>query len=470
MELEQKILGSNNSQKDLNKSWERICKKFQFSHGQGLYNSWVKPLSLRNYSNGFATISAPTRFIKDWVTNNFSNSLEELLRDELGDFKSFSIEIKSSTDFTKTEHHIDAAKNSTNNENVETIRGSYSFESKTDEKFSFKNLINNETNKFALNAAKSIADTKSKNYGLFKGLYIHGSQGNGKTHLLQAIANEINSNAKDSRTAIYLSAEKFMYGFIKSLQEKNIINFKEYIRSADVLLIDDIQFICGKQNIQEEFLHSFNAIAESGNSVILSADRPPEKLRDIDDRLKARICAGITADIKQPNFELRLQFLKSRVKKLDVEIDEQILLFIAKQITSSIREVEGTLNRIIAKASLTETEISMESATSWIGNMINANSTEISISKIKKAVCDNFGLRINEIESKTKSRDIARPRQIAMYLSKKLTTKSLPEIGRNFGGKDHATVIHSVKSVEKLMMKDIEFGNIVQELKASLQS
>lgn len=454
-------------QKTINKSWDRICKKFQFSHGQGIFTSWIKPLSIRSFDKGFVTIAAPTRFIKDWVTNNFSGTLEEYLKEEFEEFKGFAIEIKSSQ-FTKTEDHISAVKNDAE-DNKETVRPSYGFESVTDEKFCFKNFIHNETNQFAFNACKAISDINDKNYGLFKSLYVYGSHGNGKTHLLQSIANSINDNDQDNRTAIYLSAEKFMYGFMKSLQERNIISFKEYIRSADVLLMDDIQFICGKQNIQEEFLHSFNAIVESGNSVILSSDRLPEKLKDIDDRLKARICSGITADIKKPDFSLRLAFLKDTAKKLKVEIDDQILSYIAKEITSSIREVEGALNRILAKSSLSGSDITMENVIAWIGDMIVANTSEITIDKIKKTVCENFGLGMKEIDAKTKSREIARPRQIAMYLSKKLTTKSLPEIGRNFGGKDHATVVHSIKAVEKLIVKNSEINSIISELKSSLQ-
>lgn len=466
-------LTENNPQtsENIQKNWDRISKKFQFSQGLGAYTSWIKPLNIVSIDNGIVTISAPSKFIKDWVTNNFNSILEEYLSEEIPSFKGFNIKIDASTNFLRTEDHIEAGKNDLNapaNHNKESTQG-YSFEAKTDEKFSFNNFISNDTNKFALNAARSISNIENQNYGLFRSLYIQGSQGNGKTHLLQSIANEINNNPKDKRKAIYLSAEKFMYGFIKSLQEKNIINFKEYIRSADVLLIDDIQFICGKKNIQEEFLHSFNAITESGSVVILSADRQPEKLKDIDERLKARICAGITADIKKPDLNLRLAFLKEKIKTMKLDISDDISSFLANNITSSIREVEGALNRIIAKSTLSEMEITLENSITWINDMISVNSHEISINNIKKIVCENFNLRINEIESKTKSRQIVRPRQIAIYLAKKLTTKSLPEIGRNFGGRDHATVIHSIKSIEKSIIDDAELKDLVDDLQSTIQ-
>ncbi len=465
-QINQKVLQKN----DLQNHWERVCKKFQFSHGQGLYTSWVKPLEIESLDNGFVTLNSPTGFIKSWVSNNFSGVLEGYFKEEFPSFKGFAIELKSSNNFTKTEDHISGNANLIEGSSSTIKNSDYGFESKTDERITFKNFVSNDTNKFAMNASKSISDKESKNFGLFKSLYIYGNQGNGKTHLLQSIANQINSNKKDSRKAIYLSAEKFMYGFMKSLRERNIIDFKEYIRSADVLLIDDIQFICGKQNIQEEFLHSFNAITEAGNSIILSSDRPAEKLKDIDDRLKSRLCAGITADIKTPDYELRLKFLQERCSNLKINVSEEILEFIARQVVTSIREVEGILNKIIAQSSLSGIEISMENVVTWTGNILNLSvNNEVTIDQIKRAVCNSFNLRMNEIESKSKSRDISRPRQIAIYLCKKLTKKSLPDIGRNFGGRDHATVIHSVKTVENLLANDSDLEKNIAEIKSSLK-
>jgi len=451
---------------DLIKIWLRVASKFKFSHGQGLYNSWVKPLELESVDNGFVTISSPTRFIKDWVNNNYSDTLNSILSEEIPSYKGFSLEVNGSNNFVKTEDHINGA--SVEGAEVEKTT-SYEFSSQTDEKFSFKSFASNDTNKFAVNASKSIADKEDKNYGLFKSLFIYGGYGTGKTHLLQSVANKINNNKRDSRKAIYLSAEKFMFGFIKALRENDIINFKQYIRSADVLLIDDIQFICGKNNIQEEFMHSFNAIVESGNSVILACDRSADKLVKIDERLKARLCAGITSEIQKPDYELRLAALNLKAKQCKIDIDANVLSFIAKEVTNSIREAEGALNKIIAMSSLSGEDINIESTISWVKGFAAAHNGEVSFDKVRKIVCEEFNIQDIELNSKTRARSVARPRQIAMYLCKKFTTKSFPEIGRSFGGRDHATVIHSVKSVEKLKSENSELSAIITDLESNIR-
>jgi len=445
---------------DISSSWEKICKKFESTHGKSLYNNWLKPVSVESYENGYLNIIAPTRFIKDWLLNNYSDNLNFLCREELSGFKLFSLE-------TAKENSSANITSSSEENNIE-VNSEYKFESNTDDKNNFKNYAFNETNKFALNAAKSISDKEDKNYGLFNSLYVHGGYGAGKTHLLQAIANKINSNKKDNRKAVYLSAEKFMFGFIKALRENDIISFKTFIRSSDVLLIDDIQFICGKQNIQEEFLHSFNAITEAGKTIIVACDRDPSKLNKIDDRLKARLCSGIVCEIDRADYELRLKALQAKVQANKLVICEDILKFLAKEISSSIRECEGALNKIIARSSLSGEVLNLENVISWVKSFALVNSAEVSFDKIRKAVCEEFNISENDLDSKSRARKVARPRQIAMYLCKKMTSKSFPEIGRSFGGRDHATVIHSLKSIEKCLVEDQEISTSIASIKASI--
>lgn len=449
-------------EQDLVKIWERIGAKFSFTNGIASYNSWVKPLEIAEINAGFVTLKSPTRFIRDWVNANYIEQLENLFRAELENFAAISIIISATKPVEVSESHIEAIEAS-KTENVVKNNNNY-IESLTDSKYQFTNFVTGDSNNMAYSASFMFA--KGESYGANL-LYVHGAVGVGKTHLLQATCNHIKENFKDKK-ALYLSAERFMFQFVKALREKDMLTFKESFRSTDILLIDDIQFIAGKQNIQEEFIHTFNALIENGKKIIISCDRHPSKFENLDERIKSRLSCGLIVDIQKPASNLRFDILKSKASALNVNIEDSALRFISDNITSSVRELEGALYKLMAHANLSQREITEKFITEILKDNLKANNKELSIEQIKRMVCEKYMVRIADLESDRRDRNIARPRQIAMYLAKNLTTKSLPEIGRNFGDKNHSTVIHAVKTIEKLKAENPEIESNIEELSQAL--
>ncbi len=455
----------NSGVEDLNKVWERFCAKFSFNYGVASFNSWIKPLELSEFNGGMITLKAPSRFIKDWVSSNFSKQIEKLISEELPSFLGFNIIVDSKRAFQASEQHLDALQETQTNNKV-TTQGSALFESITDSKFRLENFVKGDSNALAFNAAKALVEGTDLGSNT---LFIYGNVGSGKTHLLQSIANHIKDGSAGKR-ALYLSAERFMFQFVKAIREKDMVAFKEYLRGCDILLIDDIQFICGKINIQEEFIHTFNAIVENGKQIVLTANRAPSDLSDIDERIKSRLGGALVADIKKPDAELRLNILKMKAKLLNTEIDESVLKFLADNINTNIRELEGALIKVSALARLSERTITMEFAVDTLKDLLRGVRKELTIDEIKRVVCSQYEIKISDIESSRRDRNISRPRQVAMYLAKNLTTKSLPEIGRNFGSKNHTTVIHAVKNIEKLRGTEAEIDNKVESITRMLAS
>ena len=289
----------------------------------------------------------------------------------------------------------------------------------------------------------------------------------GKTHLMHAIAWEI-SFRQPHRKVMYLSAEKFMYRFIRALRYRDMMSFKEQFRSVDVLMIDDVQFISGKDSTQEEFFHTFNALVEDGRQVVLSADKSPTDLSGMEERLRSRLGWGMVADIHPADYELRLGILQARRDKSGVDVSDKVLDFLARKITSNIREIEGAFNRIVAHATLVGREITVETSRELLADLLRASSRRITVDEIQKQVASHFHIRVADMFSARRSRQIARPRQIAMYLAKNLTSLSYPEIGRRFGNRDHTTIMHAVRKVEELMVSDTELSDDVSLLKSVL--
>ncbi|MDP7666668.1 MAG: chromosomal replication initiator protein DnaA, partial [Rhodospirillales bacterium] len=303
----------------------------------------------------------------------------------------------------------------------------------------------------------------------FNPLFLYGGVGLGKTHLMHAIAWHI--GARDpSRSVVYLSAEKFMYRFIRALRERNMMDFKDQFRSVDVLMIDDVQFISGKDSTQEEFFHTFNDLVDQGRQIVISADKSPSDLEGMEERLISRLNCGLVADIHATTYELRLGILESKAEQMNVHIPRKIMEFLAHRITANVRELEGALNRVIAHSQLVGRDITMETTQEVLHDLLRANDRRVTIEEIQKRVSEHFNLRLSDMHSARRARSVARPRQVAMYLAKQLTTRSLPEIGRKFGGRDHTTVMHAVRKVDELRDLDAGFAEDVELLRRMLES
>ncbi len=303
----------------------------------------------------------------------------------------------------------------------------------------------------------------------FNPLFLYGGVGLGKTHLLHAIGWEIQKQTP-ARSVIYLSAEKFMYRFIRALREQNTVDFKDQFRSVDVLMIDDVQFISGKDSTQEEFFHTFNALVDQRRQIVLSADKSPSDLEGIQDRLKSRLNCGLVADIHAANYELRLGILQSKAEHLGVEVPGKVQEFLAHRITSNVRELEGALNRVVAHAQLVGRDITLETTQEVLQDLLRARERRVTIEEIQKQVAAHFHVRVSDMHSARRARSVARPRQVAMYLAKSLTSRSLPEIGRMFGGRDHTTVMHAVRKVEELTARDSALAEDVELLRSMLEN
>jgi chromosomal replication initiator protein len=331
-----------------------------------------------------------------------------------------------------------------------------------DPRLTFDNFIVGKPNELAYSAALRVAES---DVAVFNPLFLYGSVGLGKTHLMNAIAWNIKSRSPD-RNIAYLSAEKFMYEFVRAVRFKDTMAFKEQFRSVDVLMIDDIQFICGKESTQEEFFHTFNTLVDNKRQVVVSADKFPSDLEGMEERLKSRLGWGLVADIHPTTYELRLSILQSKVAAFSVKIPNKVLEFVAHKITSNIRELEGALNRIVAGAVFVGREITVESAKEVLADLLRTNDRKVTIDEIQKKVAIHYAIKLGDMSSARRVRQVAMPRQVAMYLSKRLTTQSLPEIGRNFGGRDHTTVLHAVRKIEEAMDLD---ANLAEDVRLLMQ-
>ncbi|MBF0394618.1 MAG: chromosomal replication initiator protein DnaA, partial [Alphaproteobacteria bacterium] len=334
-----------------------------------------------------------------------------------------------------------------------------------DRRYTFKNFVVGKPNEFAHAAAQRVADFDTVS---FNPLFLYGGVGLGKTHLMHAIAHHIRER-NPRRTVVYLSAEKFMYRFVRALRYQDTMSFKEQFRSVDVLMIDDVQFIGGKDSTQEEFFHTFNALMDQGRQIVISADKSPAELQGMEERLRSRLACGLVADIHATTYELRLGILDSKAEQMGQVVPHKVIEFLAHKITSNVRELEGALNRVVAHSQLVGRDITLESTQEVLHDLLRANDRRITIEEIQKKVAEHFNIRVAEMGSARRARQVARPRQVAMYLAKQLTSRSLPEIGRKFGGRDHTTVMHAVKKIEELRQSDSNFAEDVELLRRMLE-
>jgi chromosomal replication initiator protein len=392
-------------------------------------------------------------FLRDWVVNNYSDIIVRLCQRESKEIKSIEVFVSSARSAVaeKAGKIIDAiAEKQHKSEDALGIP--------LDPKFTFENFVVGKPNEFAYAAALRVAESDKVG---FNPLFLYGAVGLGKTHLMHAIAWNIRIRSP-RRNVAYLSAEKFMYHFVRSVRYKDTMAFKEQFRSVDVLMIDDIQFICGKDSTQEEFFHTFNSLVDNNRQVIVSADKSPSDLEGMEERLKSRLGWGLVADIHPTNYELRLGILQSKAANCSTKVSDKVLEFIAHKITSNIRELEGALNRVVANAVFVGRAITVESAGEVLSDLLRVNDRRVTVEEIQKKVAAHYSIKLSEMSSSHKTRQMARPRQIAMYLSKKLTSMSLPEIGKSFGGRNHTTVLHAYRKIEESMKAD---DNLAEDVK-----
>ncbi|HCP00749.1 MAG: chromosomal replication initiator protein DnaA [Alphaproteobacteria bacterium] len=467
----------------LTEQWTRVRARLRTDVGEAAFNSWLKPLTLGDFNAGRLRVAVPTRFMRDWIDQNYGARLTELWTDENDSVESVEIIVQPSQTVIQPAgapprqplaQRIEseaAPQDSGAAGNAETTLGAPGepgfgeVRAFLDERFKFGNFVVGRSNELAHAAARRVAESKSVP---FNPLFLYGGVGLGKTHLMHAIAWHI-PEREPLRRVLYMSAEKFMYQFIRALRYRTIMDFKEQFRSVDVLMIDDIQFIAGKDSTQEEFFHTFNALVDQNRQIIVSADKSPSDLEGMEERLKSRLGCGLVADIHPTDYELRLGILQAKGDQIGAEIPDKVLEFLAHKITSNIRELEGALNRIVAHATLVGRPVTLETTQEVLHDLLRANDRRVTIEEIQKRVAEHFNIRLADMHSARRARAVARPRQVAMYLAKQLTSRSLPEIGRKFGGRDHTTVMHAVRKVEELRGADAGFNEDVELLRRMLE-
>jgi chromosomal replication initiator protein len=451
--------------------WARVRGLLRSEVGDASYRSWLKPLTLVSVIDGTAKIAVPTRFMRDWVVSHYGDRLRELWVGENEDIDVIDVFVQTPTTRPLNRPAEKPAV-------AQQINGSTGFASPNgatearpeisapiDPRFTFSNFVVGKPNELAYAAARRVADSEEAS---FNPLFLYGGVGLGKTHLMHAIANHTRAKFPERRV-VYMSAEKFMFHFIRALRFKDTVSFKETFRSVDVLMIDDVQFINGKEATQEEFFHTFNDLVDNNRQVVISADKSPSDLEGMEERLRSRLGWGLVADIHATSFELRLGILDVKSERLGVEIPAKVKEFLSHRITSNVRELEGALNRVVAHAELVGREITLETCQEVLHDILRANDRRVTIEEIQKRVSEHFNIRIADMHSARRARAVARPRQVAMYLAKQLTSRSLPEIGRKFGGRDHTTVMHAVKKVEELRQADSAFCEDVDLLRRMLE-
>jgi chromosomal replication initiator protein len=452
--------------------WQTIKERLRAEFGDAAYKSWLAPIELDSASASRAVISVPTRFMRDWVQRHYLDRIAQMLTDGEAAAPAVEIVVRSAVrtaDPAKAPAEAVGTLNSAAaraRPRPSAPRSHEDISAPLDPRFVFDNFIVGKSNEFAYAAARRVAEAQTVP---FNPLFLYGGVGLGKTHLMHAIAWHIRK-ADPNRRVIYLSAEKFMYQFIRALRFQDTMAFKEQFRSVDVLMIDDVQFISGRETTQEEFFHTFNALVDQNRQVIISADKSPSDLEGMEERLRSRLGWGLVADIHQTDYELRLSILQSKAEKLGSQVPSKVLEFLAHKITSNVRELEGALNRVVAHATLVGRDISLEATQDVLHDLLRAHDRRVTIEEIQKRVAEHFNVRVADMHSARRARAVARPRQVAMYLAKQLTSRSLPEIGRKFGGRDHTTVMHAVRKIEELRATDTSFSEDVELLRRMLET
>ncbi len=440
-------------------NWDDVLVKLNKNFGKDIYESWIKNLNLKKEFNHYVILSVPTRFVRDWIVSRYADKILDIIKVFKKSIQRIEFLIE------ETQEKFESSQISKRNK-ITSIENSLLNYNRFNQNNRFDNFIVGESNELAYTAARKVC-IQSAHYNP---LFIYSDVGMGKTHLLNAIGLEIGNDKK----VIFVSAERFMYHFVRSIKSNEMVKFKDLFRGANIFIIDDIQFLNGKEAIQEEFFHTFNALIDRGSQIIISSDRTPSSLDRIQERIKSRMAGGLVIDIQPPDLELRIKILKTKFEEIkrnfneECDLGEEIFKFLATEITSSIREMVGALNRVLAFSKINTKSPNIHECKRILKDFISSNNKTINIEFIQNLVASHFNLNIQELLSPRRSRSLARPRQIAMYLAKQHTTNSLPDIGRKFSNRDHTTVIHAVKKIDELIKKDNEIKQSVIELKKKL--
>ncbi len=448
-----------------NATWGTLKQSIEKTVGANNYKNWIAPIEFDSVQDDVAVLNVPTNFLGNYVAQNFSdlilhqiNSIDSSIRRvrfAVAKLKSAPVTERASpqpnqTIFTKSDDLPGAP---------------------LDPRFTFDTFIVGKPNELAHAAARRVGEGESVS---FNPLFLYGGVGLGKTHLMHAIAWDLQRNRPDLNV-VYLSAEQFMYRFVQALRDRKMMDFKQLFRSVDVLMVDDVQFIAGKDSTQEEFFHTFNALVDQNKQIIISADRAPGEIKDLEDRIKSRLQCGLVVDLHPTDYELRLGILQAKVEQHrmqypDLQIDANVLEFLAHRISTNVRVLEGALTRLFAFASLIGRHINLDVAQDCLADVLRASERKITVEEIQRRVAEHYNIRLSDMIGPKRLRTYARPRQIAMYLSKQLTSRSLPEIGRRFGGRDHTTVLHGVKRVEELKIQDGQIAEDLEMLRRALEA
>ena len=448
------------SEEEKTLNWVEIQSAFKKTFGSEIYNSWLQKISLIKEYNDYLILGVPTRFFRDWIVSRYLDKILEQVKNFKLSLNRIEFKIIEENKQNQELLKIDELNK------VTEIKDSILNYNRLNPKLSFQNFIVGKSNDIALSYSKKVCEHVSR----YNPLYICGGVGLGKTHLLNAIGLELQPN----NNVMFISAERFMYHFIKSIKKNDMVNFKDFFRKSSVFIIDDIQFVSGKESLQEEFFHTFNNLIEKGSQIIISADRPPMKLDRIQERIKSRLAGGLVVDIETPDFDLKVQILKKKIEEIEnqfkesINLSNEVINFIATECKTNIRELIGVLNRVIAFSRVhNKTPLSISDCKSILKDVFNQIKV-ITVDKIQNVVSNYFNIALSEMLSQRRSRPLARPRQIAMYLSKKMTSRSLPEIGRRFANRDHTTVIHAVKTITRLSEQDDEMKKNLSQIKSLL--
>ncbi|WP_220185263.1 chromosomal replication initiator protein DnaA [Paracoccus sp. S1E-3] len=446
--------------------WDRASNTLRDRVGSNNHTAWIAPLDLTGIDSGEAQIVTPTRFISDWVQRHYADAIRDALIEVGAPIARLNFRVAAPRRAAAPRKQADAASA------TPLIRAAEpEMSAPLDARFTFDNFVVGKPNELAHAAARRVAEGGPVT---FNPLFLYGGVGLGKTHLMHAIAADIRARRPEARV-LYLSAEQFMYRFVQALRERTVMDFKEMFRTVEVLMVDDVQFIAGKESTQEEFFHTFNALVDQGKQIVISADRAPGEIKDLEDRIKSRLQCGLVVDLHPTDYELRLGILQSKTDAFRAQyaglcIEPGVLEFLAHRITSNVRVLEGALQRLFAFASLVGRKIDMDLTQDCLADILRSSDRKLSIEDIQRKVAEHYNIKLADLVGQKRVRTIARPRQVAMYLAKQMTTRSLPEIGRRFGGRDHTTIMHGVRKIEELCAEDYGMAEDVQLLRRALEA
>ena len=449
------------------KIWAQLSERLEKIVGKNSFQTWIKPLNFISYEDGLLELAVTTRFQGDWVSRNYGDEIKgQAMR--LG-LKIDRIEFKikdNQISLTEPEKSLPQVPTK-----VQTLSNKNTLGASLDSRFTFERFVVGKPNELAHAAARRVSTGDS---AAFNPLFLYGGVGLGKTHLMHAISVELQHMSPDLKV-VYLSAEQFMYRFIQALRDKQMMNFKEIFRSVDVLMVDDVQFIAGKESTQDEFFHTFNALIDQKKQIVISADRAPGEIDGLEERIRSRLQCGLVVDLHPTDYELRLGILQEKVqnyrlKYTDLDIANGVLEFLAHKITTNVRVLEGALTRLFAFSSLVGRQITLDMAQESLADILRASDRKVTMDEIMKKICHYYNVRMSDLLSPRRSRNIARPRQMAMYLSKNMTSRSYPEIGKQFGNRDHTTVMHAVRKIEELKSQDSQVSDDAELLRRMLEA